>query len=509
VFFSAVSFCGALELVGKEGVLYSGENTDWKAFLEGELRLAYDSTARILTLDYNDKSDLQNYMGYQWYTGLGVSYLEKYEGYIKIASYGPAEYDAPVVPRGQVHTLWGDVGEYWGKKLLPRLEEWWVDAPLDPVPARVKTGLFCYTVGSGLALGGDYEKYGVNLYHENDNFEWTAHFDVPDIDHKWYLGPKLIAEKEAFNIRYDTKAYFFATDMVIKFGDNMIQPYAGFLADMTPWARRSSVYDVRVDKDYLGTYGGYLNLNFGEFSLFAESAANFGKAVSADPGYCDMKHTGYMFFTGASYSFRDDRIVPRARFFYISGNKFTGGDITDGQIVKSANREFSVYSPTDSNLADTHYPAFDMGPYVFSGMGDNLNQGIPRPNTFGDPYQMSNLIAPAAGIDIRLTDKFSVSLDYWYLHTEQLPVGADYDPVKDEYHPYTLPGDLGSEFDIYAEYSVNDNIRYSFLAGIFFPGDYYRKRRGDEDAAGIAASPRFDGGASNAWVIEAAVTYVF
>ncbi|MFH1877386.1 MAG: hypothetical protein ABH883_01080, partial [Candidatus Omnitrophota bacterium] len=46
VFFSAVSFCGALELVGKEGVLYSGENTDWKAFLEGELRLAYDSTAR-------------------------------------------------------------------------------------------------------------------------------------------------------------------------------------------------------------------------------------------------------------------------------------------------------------------------------------------------------------------------------------------------------------------------------------------------------------------------------
>jgi hypothetical protein len=122
---------------------------------------------------------------------------------------------------------------------------------------------------------------------------------------------------------------------------------------------------------------------------------------------------------------------------------------------------------------------------------------------------MTNLIAPNAGIDLTINDKLSLSLDYWYLHTQQPPIGADYDPVNDVYLPYTLPGYLGNELDVYAEYYVNDNITFSFLGGIFFPGDYYHKRRGDADLLGVAAAPRFDGGACNAWVIEAAVTYSY
>jgi hypothetical protein len=506
-FVSALPAFSELELVGEEGVLVSRPDPDWRVYSDGMLRLSYNSLGHVVTLDYNTKNDVQDYMGYQWNVGLGAEYKGEIKGYVNIASYGPAEYDAPIAPGGQIHTIWGDVGEYWGKKLLPRLSEWWVDVPAGPV--RAKTGLFTYSVGSGLALGGYYEKYGVNIYRETENFTWTLHFDVPDIENKWYLGPKLIAEKETYGFTYDSKAYFFAGDVIVNFGDHTFQPYIGFLADMTPASRRTSVYVAPVDRDYLGTYGADLQMQFGNLSFGIEGAANFGEAHSSSPQFDSMTHQGYFFTTGASYSFFDEKVVPRAKFYYVSGNKFTGDDITSGQLVRSSNREFSVYSPTDSNLADSHYPAFESGPYVFAGMGYNLNAGILRPDTFYDPYQMTNLIAPNAGIDLTINDKLSLSLDYWYLHTQQPPIGADYDPVNDVYLPYTLPGYLGNELDVYAEYYVNDNITFSFLGGIFFPGDYYHKRRGDADLLGVAAAPRFDGGACNAWVIEAAVTYSY
>jgi hypothetical protein len=218
-----------------------------------------------------------------------------------------------------------------------------------------------------------------------------------------------------------------------------------------------------------------------------------------------------MFRTEASYSFFEKKIIPRARFFYISGNKFVEEDITDDhdQLVKAFNREFSTYSPTDSNLADSHYPAFGGGPYVFTGAGLSLNFGILRPNIFYDPVQMTNLVTPNAGVDIKVTEKLSISFDYWYLSAEQAPVGADYDPVAGVYYPRTLSKYLGNELDLYAEYCVNEYITFSLLGGLFLPGDYYREQRGDEDLLCIAAAPRFDGGANDAWVIEAAVTYCF
>jgi hypothetical protein len=216
-----------------------------------------------------------------------------------------------------------------------------------------------------------------------------------------------------------------------------------------------------------------------------------------------------MFNVGASYPFFDGKVVPRGKFYYLSGNKFVGDDISDGQIVKGVNREFSTYSPLNMNLADTYYPAFDGGPYVFAGMGNSLNQGILRANTFGDPYQMTNLITPNVGMDIKVTEKLTLNLDYWYLRSAEPGIGADYDDTTGTYSPYTLPVDLGHELDIYGEYAVNKNITLSLLAGLFIPGDYYRKRRADDDVIGISAAPRYDGSASNAWMLEAAVDYHF
>lgn len=507
-FIFVMSFCmmgySEIELAGRSGILYSEEEADWQLFSDGEGRLSYNALGHVQTLDYdNVKTDLQNYMGYQWAVGVRGTYKEELEGYIKIASYGPTEYDAPLAPRGPVHTIFGDVGEYWGKKLLPRLHEWWVDMPLWGTPLNVKFGLFQHVVASGLALGGFYQNYGVNLYYESADFEWTFRFTVPDIEQKWYLGPYLIAERETFNINYDSRAYFWESDLIMTIGDVVMQPYIGFLADMTPWARRSSVYGQRVDRDYLGTYGGKVEAQVGDFNFELEAARNFGEAISIDPQFPDTEHAGYFFVVGGSYSY-EEKLIPRAKLYYISGNKFNGDDLTRGMLTPSVNREFSVFSPTNSNLADTHYPAFDAGPLVFTAMGSAFNAGIWRPDMFGDPYLMSNLIAPNVGIDIMPFDKLFISVDYWYLRSQEPPIGAD-----TMMNTYTLPSSLGNEIDIFVEYYAHENITLSFWGGIFFPGEYYRQSRGDGDPIGVATAPRYDGGASNAWQAETAITFTY
>lgn len=501
---------GELELVGKEGVLIPSETSDWEASLDGTLRLSYNCLQDVVTLGDDKKMDNQNYMGEQYSLGLDVKYKEEYEGYLKLASFGCARYDANVLGGGPVYTIWGPVDRYHGEQMLPRLQEWWLSMPLvQSAPAKAKAGLFTYSVGSGLALGGYYENYGANLAATTGLLDWTFHFAVPDIENKWIFGPKISHERERFDFKYNSRAYFFAGDVVAKLGEHSFQPYLGVLIDRTPAAVRTTPYATPVNTDILGTYGGQVNLNFGDLSLTGEGAANFGKAWSIDPEYPDMVHCGWMYNAGASYSFFEGRMVPRAKFYYISGNKFVGEDITDGRLVKSANREFSNYSPLNQNLSDSFYPAFSAGPYVFAGMGNSLNQGILRPNTFGDPYQMTNLVTPDVGVDLKVTDKLTVNLDYWYLRSAEPGIGAEYDELTGLYSPYTLPAYLGNEFDIYAEYEVNKYITFSFLGGLLLPGDYFRKNRGDADLLGISPAPRYDGGAANPWMIEAAVNYRF
>jgi len=512
VLFSS-GFCSPLwadlELVGKEGVLLSRGITDWQILMDGMLRSSYNNLGYVQTLDCKRKDDLQDYMGYQYYFGFDVKFKDEYEGYIKFSSLTADRSEAPLFPQRNIHTLYGDVKAYRKEYLLPQLQEWWLDVPLGYSDIRVRAGLFPYSVGVGIALGGYYEKYGVNLYSETDKLSWRLHFDVPDVENKWHVGPRTLADEEFFGFRYDSRAWFFAGDMTVKLKEFECQPYLGILLDRTPWWKRSSPYAIPVDEDYLGTYGANFKTHFGDLSLEAEGAANFGKAWSRDPEIIDLEHAGFFFMGGASYSFFEEKIVPRVRCYYASGDKFVGDDITDGQLIKGRSRAFAVYSPTNSNLSDSHYPAFEDGPYVFMGMGSSLNEGILRPSTFADPYQMSNLIAPNVGVDLALTDKFTVNLDYWYLRTAEPPVGALLNPDTGLFDPYTLPTCLGNEFDIYAEYAVNDYITLSALGGIFLPGKYFRQQRDDGDVLGVISAPRFDGGASNAWLVEMAVTYSY
>ena len=85
-----------LELVGTEGVLVSREQPNLQVYMDGMLRLSYNSLGHVITLDWNRKTDVQDYMGYQYSAGLGATYKEDYKGYIRFASYGPTEYDAPI-----------------------------------------------------------------------------------------------------------------------------------------------------------------------------------------------------------------------------------------------------------------------------------------------------------------------------------------------------------------------------------------------------------------------------
>ncbi len=500
-----------LELAGRDGLLVRDQDTDWQASLDGSLRLSFNGLGHVVTLDHDDKKDMQYYMGELASLGLDVKYREEYEGYIKFASFGAGRYDAPVLPRGTVRTIYGDVGDDDVRDIMPRLQEWWVAGPFVPgKPFKGKAGLFTYSVGSGLSLGGYYENYGANLSVETGNLKWTGHFAVPDIENKWYLGPYLPLERNNYGVKYNSRTYFFAADVVAAVGEgSFVQPYLGILLDRTPWAKRTSVYAAPVDTEYLGTFGTDVKMSSGNLSFGAEGAMNFGKAWSLDEQYNSITHNGWMASAGAAYSFFEGKVIPRAKFYYLSGNKFVGDDIIDGQIVKNVNREFSNYSPCNTNLSDSFYPAFDGGPYVFCGMGSSMDQGILRPTTFGDPYQMTNLATPNIGVDFEFFGKLTVSLDYWYLRSAEPAIGADYDEDTAVYSPYTLPTYLGNELDLYTEYAVNDNIVLSFLGGIFLPGDYYRKRRGDDNLLGVASAPRFDGGVSTPWMIEAAVTYSF
>ena len=105
-----------------------------------------------------------------------------------------------------------------------------------------------------------------------------------------------------------------------------------------------------------------------------------------------------------------------------------------------SNNSFSVYSPTNANLFDTMYPA-SYGPYVATGGGYALNFGIARLSIFGDAYQLNDLILPDVGVDIKVTDKWSVSFDYWYLRSFEHAIGIQ------NSRAVTLSSDLGHELD--------------------------------------------------------------
>lgn len=283
-------------------------------------------------------------------------------------------------------------------------------------------------------------------------------------------------------------------DTIIRWREHSFQPYVGLLHDTPPSTSRVNTYPFPVNEDNLGTIGIDTNMNFYKLNVGFEVAKNFGNANVIVEG-SDIIHKGYMAYADVSYSF--EKIPPRSKLLISSGNKMDSNDVLSGKFNSHSNNSFSVYSATNANLSDPIYPAA-YGPDVATGSGNALNYGIARPSVFGDAYQLNDLIMPNMGIDVKVTEKWSISFDYWYLRTFERALS-----IRDE-RVTTLSSELGLELDFYKSYDLTKNMSFNLLTGIFIPGKYYREKREDSDVLGLAPSSRYDGDADPAYQIELA-----
>jgi len=452
-----------------------------------------------IDLDSKNSDDSTTYLGADY--GLGLSLKFKDDGpeaYLKLERNGPYDYDAPLFVHNTLRSSSGRIERYRGGELIPHIEEFWYDFPLHNLLSRLKAGLFIYEPIDNMGMSNAYENYSLSLYGENESLKWKFYYCRPDLANRSYLGPRIKQEREE-GIHYTpNKANFFAADAVFTFEKNSIRPYVEVLLDHSG-DNRTNLFSTPTHKDLLGTFGLAGNLAFDKLSLGMEGAANFGKAKASDSNFKDVEHRGYMICADAAYDL--GRISPHSRFTFASGNKVTAEMVDNGDatLTSGKNRAFSAYSPFNTNLANSIYPEPNNSPLVAMGGGYGLNYGISRPSTFGDPRLFENLMLFSLGLGYELTDKLSLTFDWWYLRTAERGIGS-LGGV-----PRQLSPDLGDELDLSFDYEFNKNITISLLSGYFFPGKYYKEERDDEDSL-FNPLVRGDGQVNNAYQIELSLT---
>jgi len=178
-------------------------------------------------------------------------------------------------------------------------------------------------------------------------------------------------------------------------------------------------------------------------------------------------------------------------------------DNGDTELTSGKNRAFSAYSPFNTNLADSLYPDPENLPLVAMGSGYGLNYGIGRPTTFEDPYLLDNIILFDLGMDYQLTDRLSLSLDWWHLRAVERGVGT-LGGVSRELSP-----DLGDEIDLFFNYEMNENITLSLFGGYFFPGRFYKEERDDTEGSLFTPFVRGDGEIDGAYQAELSLILEF
>jgi hypothetical protein len=175
-------------------------------------------------------------------------------------------------------------------------------------------------------------------------------------------------------------------------------------------------------------------------------------------------------------------------------------DNLDAAFSSQKNRAFSVYSPLNTTLADSVYPGFTDMPLVAMGNGWGLNYGISRPGTFNDPRLLDNLILFNVGSDFQISEKISLSLDWWRLQCVERGIGTLNGSAIE------LSRNLGDEIDASLNYAVHKNVSLSLGAGYFFPGAYYKETRDDTSGSLLTPFVRGDGGKSGAYQVELSIT---
>jgi hypothetical protein len=456
-------------------------------------------------LDTRKRDDRVQYIGFDY--SLAFDLAVKDAGprfYFKVERNGLYDYDAPLIVNNTLNTYLGKVAPYNGAELLPYIEEFWADIPLFAGgPARLRAGLFTYQVGHGIALTGSYENYGIDLYTQSEHFNWHLYFCWPDYATKNLSWP-YIKQQKPQGIDYEhAKAYFFATDMLFKLCEgNSIQPYAGLLLDYSD-GKRFNYFQTPTRRDGLGTIGISWNLSLDKFSASLEWAKNFGGANSIDQDFPDVEHRGWAVYADGSYDL--EKVTPRSRFIYASGNTLTCDMVANGdtRYPSGKNNAFSVYSPLNANLADSIYAPITALPLVAMGPGWGMNYGVQRPTTFNDPGIVENLILVNAGLDYRVTPKVLVSLDWWYLASAEKGIGM-FNNV-----PKVISPELGNEADVSVEFAASDYITFTVFSGVFFPGAAYREERDDTSGSLFTPFVRGDGKADPAYQIEASLEFMF
>lgn len=448
-------------------------------------------------LDSGNKDDASAYLGIDY--GLAFDLKAKgngHEAYLLLERNGPFDYDAPLFIHNTLVTSIASVERYRGSELLPHVEGFWYDLPLQEESLRLKGGLFIYEVGHDIVSPSDYENYAASIYSERENFRWEFYYCRPDLVNKSFLGPSIWQERGQ-GIHYTpNKADFFAANAVFSSGRSSWQPFAQVLYDRS--GKRSNVFSAPTHDDILGTLGLVWRTAFKRLSLGIEAARNFGRARSSDPAFKDVEHCGYLFYGHASYALLE-KFVSHFRFALASGNKVPLEAAADTTFTSGKNRSFSVYSPLNTNLADSIYPEPEFMPLVAMGGGNGLNYGIRRPGTFSDPYLFENLVLFCLGFDYQLSERFSMTFDWWYLRSKERGVGTFAGSNK------ALSPDLGNELDMSLNYELNNNISFCLSTGYFFPGRFYRE---DRDDPGSLFTPflRGDGEADAAYQVEISMT---
>ena len=492
--------------------LYFG---DFKLSSHFHSRISSNSSNNLADLD-NDKDDSIYYVGYQYDFSLSLKHMSSAEFFLHFKRINISEYDAPLWLDDDLTTLFGNKHEYSQGEILPRVYRAYLDLPVtDFLDTRVQIGALTYGVGNEQALGGKYPNLGVTLSAGPKNFRGRLHYDRVDSYNKLDCWGPVISDVEegAFHGR-NTNANFFAADIMAKAGRHSIQPYVGVVYDYTHSRDRDNAFDDKgiikngrtIDKDLLGTVGVDLNLNFERFNLGVEFARNFGKARSdtssdlADvskeivplndmkSGWMDdITHKGWLLMADAGYNLGIVR--PKAKVVWASGPEGRRKDVLNGWSSSNNNRTFSVYSPTNTDIFDSHYQKSGIGPYLATASTYLFNFGIDRPGIFNDPFVIENVRFFNAGIEIFPVDKMYMSIDYWKMHADEAGYGIN--TSTGATFPEKLPSELGDEIDIFASYNITKHISVNMQGALFFPGEYYRvKTRADLKTRGdLGQSP--------------------
>lgn len=461
------------------------------------------SLKNVVDLNSSNSDDTTTYIGIDY--SLGASLEFKNGGpqfYLKLERNGPYDYSAPLFVHNTLMTSGGVIEAYRNDELLPQLEEFWLDVPLEK-NLGFKIGLYTYEVGNGFSLNGNYENYGLTIYRESEDFSWNIYYCRPDLVYKNHLGPRIRQEQEQ-DIQYNhNAANFFAADLKFQTRENTFEPYIGLLSDYTSEGKRDNYFSAPIKRDILGTVGFAWGLEQDNLSLNTELAHNFGQAKSSDPRYKDISHTGYTIYLDIDY--RLDKFIPTLEFLLCSGNKLTldMASNADTTLTSGKNRAFSYFSPLNNYLGDSIATSHsDICPMVAMGSGNGLNYGVPRPGTFYSS-DFDNIIIASLGFDFDLTSSLCIGLYAYYLRSFEKAVGMLNNQAK------YLSAELGNEIDLFLDYQLTDNVLISFSSGFFIPGKYYKEERDDTDGSLFSPFVRGDGDADCAYQIELALEFNF